>query len=95
MERKTIFIVCSFLCVVALLPIPVYGFYTVLRIVVTIGAVVGALMLKAKSRDLWIYFAGLAVLFNPIIPVHLTKEIWAIIDLVAAGSFLWMATKND
>ena len=94
MKRKTIFIVCALLCLVALWPIPVKGFYTLLRIVVTIGAVVSVLVLIGKSHRLWIYFAGLAVVFNPIIPVHLTKELWAIIDVAAAGSFLWVATKK-
>lgn len=31
---------------------------------------------------------GIAILFNPIIPVHLTKDIWVIIDLIVAILFL-------
>jgi len=31
---------------------------------------------------------GIAILFNPIIPVYLTKEIWVVIDFIIAIVFL-------
>lgn len=31
---------------------------------------------------------GIAILVNPIIPVHLTKDIWVIIDLIVAILFI-------
>lgn len=75
---------------VALAPLP-YGFYTLLRLVVT-----GAALFLAYSEyqalqrvTVWIVvLAALAILFNPVVPVHLTREIWAPIDIAAAVLFV-------
>jgi len=65
-------------------PLP-YGFYTLLRIVTT-GAFVWAAYVSHYRKNMSLLFAYgvLAALFNPIIPVYLTKELWAIIDVSAA-----------
>ena len=79
----------------AVLPLP-YGFYTFLRIAVTIIAIVAALDLSKNNEGVWIVFAGIAVLFNPLIPIYLTREIWFFIDLIIAGFFGYagLKTKN-
>ncbi|OOY36781.1 hypothetical protein BOV89_10655 [Solemya velum gill symbiont] len=78
----------SALLLLALLPFP-YGYYTFLRIVATItfGWAAYASYQDEGSILPWIY--GLfAIIFNPLIPVHLTREIWAVIDIAAAGFLL-------
>jgi len=39
-----------------------------------------------KQVWLWI-FAGIALLFNPIIPFHLSRDTWQFIDIVIAIIF--------
>jgi len=69
---------------VGVFPMP-FGFYTLLRFIIC-GLSLFALKithLKSQSNLPWI-FAILAVLFNPIIPVYLPKELWIIIDISTA-----------
>ena len=89
---KQLYLLCSILLFVALAPLP-YGYYTLLRIVVTIGAVMGIVLEKDKGNSLWlIAFGIIAVLFNPLIPVFLNdKSIWMPIDFVAGVVFLGYA----
>jgi len=41
-----------------------------------------------------VVFAALAILFNPLVPIHLNKERWMPIDLISAAtlliSFSWL-----
>lgn len=68
-------------------PLP-YGYYMLLRIVATGIFVWAAFVTYERKNDVlpWV-FALLAILFNPIIKIHLPKELWAVID-VSAGVFL-------
>ena len=74
---------------IALAPLPI-GFYTLLRIVVTIGAVAAIISEVDKGINSWIVVFGLiAILFNPLIPIYLgNKDAWMPIDLIAAVLFL-------
>jgi len=60
-----------------------YGYYTLLRISVT---VTGLLLWHVYSKGLrtnWSYFyLGIAILFNPIVAFPLGREIWSLVDLV-------------
>ncbi|PIZ31036.1 MAG: hypothetical protein COY40_03165 [Alphaproteobacteria bacterium CG_4_10_14_0_8_um_filter_53_9] len=79
------------LCMVALLLIAVldmpYGYYQFLRLALS-GTLVYSLYsdeaLRQKDVLKW-SLIGVAILYNPILPVHLTKEIWAMLNLAAAG----------
>lgn len=88
------------MCLLALLPLP-YGYYTLLRIVVCGAGAFGAYKAFEKPEtQVWAFaLGGLAILFNPIIPIHLTREIWAPIDIAAAAVFgaaaVWLAPKID
>jgi hypothetical protein len=81
-------LICSVFLLVALAPLP-SGFYTFLRIVVFIGALVIAFGKHASANSLLRWgFIAIAVLFNPIIPVYLyEKGIWMPIDIIAAIAF--------
>jgi len=66
-----------------------YGYYTLLRWVVTISALFSAWVANNSEDKFWVFLlGGVAILFNPIIPVHLTKDIWVIIDFIVAILFL-------
>ena len=78
--------------IMLLLAIPTfwpYGYYVLLRWVVALTAVFLLCLAYESKKTFWLFLMGLvAILFNPIIPVHLDKEIWVIIDFVAAVMFL-------
>jgi hypothetical protein len=85
-----VWIVPAILLVIATARLP-YGYYTLARIV-TCGiaawiAIVGfqvVPVIKAWS----IALALIALLFNPILPIHLNRSMWLYLDIGAAGMFV-------
>jgi len=73
-----------------------YSFYTLLRWICCAVFAYSAFTAHEKNRVPWAWIFGvLAVLFNPIMPVHLQRDTWQMIDwltigviVVAAVSFL-------
>ena len=62
-----------------------YGYYQLLRWVVAAIAVYNAYTAHQQGKSGWmIVMIGIAILFNPIAPIFLSKEIWAVIDVIAA-----------
>lgn len=85
------------LLVVAILPLP-YGYYTFLRLVVTIAAAATAYVAYQSSRSLsWrvIVMGLVALLFNPVVTVALSRSTWLPIDLLTAGLFAYMALRKE
>jgi hypothetical protein len=72
------------LLAIAVLPLP-YGYYQLLRLVATgVFAWAALVALQRGSTGYGFGFAVLALLFNPVLPVYLSKAIWAPIDVGAA-----------
>ena len=93
MDKKLVFGAAGILCFVAVLPLP-YGFYTLLRFVVTAASILAAIHLRNENNFLWVIFAGICILFNPFIPVYLDKGTWFPIDLAVSGAFCWLFFKE-
>lgn len=79
--------------VMLLLAIPsglwAYGYYVILRWVVTIAALFVLWVAHTLKKNVWVgIMAIVAILFNPIYPVYLDKGTWVIINLMAAVLFL-------
>ena len=70
-----------------------YGYYILLRWVVCAAAVfvVVLAVLYKKHRAAW-PFGVVAVAFNPLIPIHLTREIWRVVDVAVAAAFIAVIT---
>ena len=65
-----------------------YGYFVFLRIVVCIGAFVFAAIFAGEKREmLVVLFAGIAILFNPLFPVHLTRDKWLVFDALTIVAF--------
>ena len=84
---------------IALAPLP-YGYYTLLRIVVCGSAALIAYKQFQKERlvSLWVVLMiGVAILFNPFLPIYLDREIWAPIDVITAAIFLihWLKSGKN
>ena len=86
MDKKLIYIAAAVLCIIAVFPLP-YGYYTFLRISVSIIGCIASFDLVNKGNQLWVIFAGIVILFNPLIPIHLSRDVWFFIDLIVAGLF--------
>lgn len=71
------------------------GFYTFLRIYVTVAAGMFALRASAQDRPISMIAAGMvAILFNPAFPVELERETWKPIDAALAAWFSWAAMEG-
>ena len=94
---RTYFFICTGLLFIGLADLPI-GYFTILRISVTIGAILALLDEFENDINLWVIAFGLtAIVFNPLIPVYLgDKEAWIIPDIGAGLLFLIKAvrTKN-
>jgi len=86
---KILSIICAVFLFIALANLPI-GYFTILRIVVTIGATVVVIKELEKGIDIWVIVFGLiAIIFNPIIPIYLhNKAIWMPIDLICGVIFI-------
>ena len=75
---------------IGVLPMP-YGYYNILRVVVCVSAVFMAVRaMKTENGQLlpWL-FGGLALLYNPVLPVHLNeKAIWMMVNAFTAVVFI-------
>jgi hypothetical protein len=89
------FIIPTGLLVLAVFPMP-YAYYDFLRVAVTGAAAYVALrMMQLDQRNIAIPFGVIAVLFNPIVPIYLSKQVWITFDLMAALIFIgvWKEAK--
>ena len=80
---KVVKIVIAALLLLAIASLPI-GYYTFLRIVVCIASVVLCVVYFKNIKSLAIIFGVIAILFNPILPIYLSKEIWIPIDVITA-----------
>lgn len=65
-----------------------YGYYQILRFVVC-GSAAYIAYLAYETKKNWAVwmFGAIALLFNPLVPIHLSREIWQPIDIIVAGIF--------
>ena len=87
--NKNIFWIAPILVMaIGALPMP-YGYYSLSRLVVCSCSIYFAhkSYVKNQSTLMWA-FGFLAVLYNPIIPIHLyQKEIWIVVNIFTSALF--------
>ena len=66
-----------------------YSYYTFLRWAITVAAIVVA-RVAWKSASQWVTwpFVGIAILFNPVAPVYMTRQHWRPVDVICAVAFV-------
>jgi len=80
--NRTIRIVLAILLFLCLLNMP-YGFYQFVRLVALIGFALLAYQANQHVRQAEIFiYAGLALLFQPLIKISFGRQIWNVIDVV-------------
>jgi len=66
-----------------------YGYYILLRWVVCATSIYCFYIASEKGKNEWMWVFGFfALLFNPIVPLHMSREIWLFLDVIAGISFL-------
>lgn len=93
MNFKIVRLIAAGMLVLAIADLP-YGYYTLLRIIICVLAGFTAYIASELEKKPWLWiFVAIAILFNPIIPIYLDKETWAIIDIIVAGLFMVSTTQ--
>ena len=89
---KLILAALFFLCL-ANMP---YGFYNLVRFVaMMVFAVYAYTYYEKKSNKLAIIFLSLAILFQPLLPIHLGRTLWNIIDVIVAIFLIVLYIKEN
>jgi len=82
-KKNTAVIISAIFLFLALIEGWPYGFFTLLRIIVFTASTYIAWMAYQERKEKWVWVFGLcAVLFNPVIVIRLTREIWSFIDII-------------
>jgi len=82
----------AFLLILAPLISFPYGFYTFLRLLITISAAIIIFQnfkFAGGINEISILFGLIFILYNPIIPVHLSREIWMPINFITSGVYIY------
>ncbi|MDD2388996.1 MAG: hypothetical protein PHP23_04595 [Desulfobacterales bacterium] len=62
-----------------------YGFFTLLRLVVFGTTVYLSWLAHRSERQVWTWtFGFISLVFNPLILLHLGRDLWMVVDLLAA-----------
>lgn len=95
--KKNWYIVLSIILLFGAMGEHPYGYYQLLRWVVSIGAFYKAYELSKSSHSFWKWvLIALGILFNPIRPFYLDRETWQILDIVGGVillAYLFTASK--
>lgn len=94
MRRFWIPSVATLMSVLALARMP-YGYYMLLRVSLCAACAYYLVQTRPKlSSGHRVALAGLAVLYNPVLPVHLaSKPLWTLVNL-ATVIYLWVLARH-
>ena len=85
----------AIVALIGLMPMP-YVCYTLVKIGVAAGCLlaitkVSEVKLFDVNANIWLI--GIAILYNPIFPIYLTRGIWIVIDIITAIILIYLARK--
>lgn len=73
-----------------------YRYYQLLRVVVCGTALFLVLLARKQRKGNWVWtFTVVAVIFNPLVPMYLGRELWGLLDLIALVLFAVAMGKLD
>jgi len=88
--------VCVIIGIMLLLAIPAiwpYSYFQLLRVVVFVSGIYLAYELNKKGVQNWTWIMAItAIVFNPFLPVYLSKGTWSVMDFIGA-IFYFMVPK--
>jgi len=81
---------------VALIPSLPYGYYSVMRWVVSASCAWLALASYRTGHEEWAWCWGvIAGIYNPIFPVHANREIWSAVNVATIVVAAWYGFKSS
>jgi len=84
-----------FLLLLAIFPWP-YFYYSFLRSAIFVsGIFLIDQLFKKKKNDYLLIVAFIVLLFNPIFPIYLSKQLWILIDLIVAFFYFKLAQNYE
>lgn len=89
-HHPSLWLVPAAMLILAVFPWP-YGYYTLLRLAVcTVAAWLAWAQWKHDdAASSWVVALGaIAFLYNPLLPVHLSREIWAVLNILTSAAFV-------
>jgi hypothetical protein len=92
-DRIPFLLTPGIMMILAPLPFP-YGYYILLRLVVSMCSGILAFAYYKNSNRLYILFGLTVLLFNPLFKVYLDKALWAIIDLAIGGIYVGLGVRE-
>jgi len=68
-----------------------YGLYTLLRLVVCGTTAYLSWLAYESGKQPWLWIFGfIALIFNPLIPLHLGRDLWVVVDLLVVVFWLFL-----
>ncbi len=78
--------IASLMLLWALNPANPYGYYILLRWVCCGAFAYLAFQAFAQEKQGWVWILGVtAAVYNPVLRVHLTREIWSVLNVITIG----------
>lgn len=94
-QTTTAMSITGVMLLLAIPPIWPYVYYQLLRWIVALTAAFVAYSAYEDEKVSWIgVMVGVAILFNPIVPIELSKPTWVLLDLAVAGIFGYILTSK-
>ena len=94
-KMKFPYFLFSILCIIAVFKLP-YGYYTFLRLSISIFSLVHIYQNRKDGYSILnITLLIILILFNPIIPIYLTRKIWLPIDILVGLFFFFLPYLNS
>lgn len=74
---------------VALFPIPLYGYYVLLRVLTSAGCLYLGWQAYNRQQEAWVWIYGVvALLYNPIYSFHLGRVVWCVVNVITLAILL-------
>lgn len=86
---RSLYLISIGALLIALLDMP-YGYYQLLRVgICTVSIILACHAFGGhKSKIGWVFIAS-ALVYNPITPLALGRELWTIVNLATIGVLIW------
>lgn len=74
----------------ALVPVNPYGYYIVLRFAICSISIYLGYRARELQKSIWFWLLViLAIVYNPLVRIHLTREVWSLVNVAAIVLFAW------
>ena len=97
-DNKLLWFVPIVLLLIAILSLPYYYYQLMRWVICGCAAYIAYQHYKEKGYNLLtVSFIVIAILYNPIEPIHLFKEAWIVVNIITVIVFIygWIQTKKN